>query len=1407
MTELSTPTATARVASSPARRASAFDAIAAPAAVLDRLGTIVETNAAWRLFEKLNDAQPDTTGVGVGYLDVCDRARASDPGAGVVADALRAILEGDRLQAEVEYPCHSPVGDRWFVMQAAAAPVDDGGGAVVIHYDITARKVLEQGLLAQTDIDLHTGLPNEVAALRFVEGHLVAREDPPALSVVVVHLDGLEAVADRHGRPGVEETIAHAVSRARRSLRAGDALFRLGPDEIALVFPGLDRDSVAGVVARLLAAFLAPFQLGASELHLTVTCGVAVRDRGSTASALLDAARVDTWTPDTGDTGPGPTMLASSPARQFEAVRAAIERSSPIVTDAATAGTSDTSADRRLQLLLHRASDIVFVMTRDSRITYVSPSVESVLGYQPDTLLGLPGQLLIHPEDGPAFRATCAQVLAHPEWEPAPLVVRAVGADGSWHWGEVAIANRLGDPAVAGIVLNVRDVTERFEALSEIARERATREAIVAHSNELVIFFAPDGTIRWASPPAWRLFGLDLDALVGRNGLDLVHPDDRDRVLADLATIPNLGDSVRTEFRVIQPDGVVRWMEEVATNLVDEPSVGVVVGNLRDTTDRRQIEDAARFQSNLLAATGQPIVAVDNRGRVTYWNEAAHAAYGWSAEEALGRRILDLLPPTAEWVPEAREARERRVAGESWSGEISVTRKDGSTIPLLVTDTPVFDDDGARLGSIAVASDLTERKRSEASAALLAAIVGSSNDAIFSKTLDGAITSWNPGAEQLYGYTAAEIVGRPVGALMSPEYWHEGDEILDQIRQGETVNDFDTMRLGADGGAIHVSISVSPIRDGAGTIIGASTIARDITERAEFARRIDDDHRRLTEAQRSAHLGSFERDVDAETLVFSEELYAILGIPLGAALTTTSYRERVHPEDGAEVIARFGATLQSGQRGSITHRIVRGDGEVRWVHTRFGPVPGRPHLIAGTVFDITDHRKAELALEQLAYHDPVTGLPNRIKLWKEFAAALDETQRRQQTLLVALFDVEQFKTLNDSLGHMAGDELLVAVADRLRAAVAPGEILARFGSEEFAIVSPGPVRPERASELGDRILGSFGAPVRLRGREFSVSTSVGVVLCRPTDTADTVLRDAGAAMHDAKKSGPVRFAFFDEPRRDRTRRRLDLEIGLASAIDRDQLSVVFQPIVELAEGTTVGFEALLRWNHPDLGTVSPEEFIPIAEHSGLILPIGDFVLRQSLARLAEWRRRSPAAASTWVAVNLSAHQLEQSDLVADITRALAEAGLPPDALHLEITETVMMDDVDASLAKLAQLRALGTKTSIDDFGTGYSSLSYLKRLPIDTLKVDRAFISGLGTDRDDTSIVEAVLTLSRTLKLTVLAEGVETETQRAALVALGCTYGQGFLWSPGLPADDAFAWLTTGHHEAPFRVPVVRHPA
>jgi diguanylate cyclase (GGDEF)-like protein len=545
----------------------------------------------------------------------------------------------------------------------------------------------------------------------------------------------------------------------------------------------------------------------------------------------------------------------------------------------------------------------------------------------------------------------------------------------------------------------------------------------------------------------------------------------------------------------------------------------------------------------------------------------------------------------------------------------------------------------------------------------------------------------------------------------------------------------------------------------------------------------------LAEAQSIAGVGSWELDIGTGQVSWSRELYRVLGFPPEEKASYEKLVARCHPGDREAVLKALRATMVEFTPFVVDHRVLLADGQERWVRAR-GRMEldsaGAPHRLLGTAQDISEERISEDVVLYRAFHDPLTDLPNRLLLLDRVSQAVKRLAREASNVGVIYLDIDRFQVINDSLGHAAGDEVLVALAKRLTGLVRPAETLARVGGDEFVMVCEDLAEEAEAVRIADAARAVVSEPIGVARGDLVVSVSAGIAMASsPFADPDSLLRDAEAAMYRAKREGRGRSAVFAETMRTKAVGRLDTEIELRQSIADGDLVVYYQPIVTLADAQVVGHEALVRWAHPTRGLVFPDEFIQIAEETGLIVPLGAWVLREACRQAKRFQALAPSCSRLTMSVNLSGAQLAQIDLTTLVASALADAALRPEHLQLEMTESVLMSDAAATITVLTTLRSLGVRLSIDDFGTGYSSLAYLRRFPVDVIKIDRSFVNGLGKDLEDSAVVAAVISLADTLGLTTVAEGVETALQRDCLLSLGCVRAQGYLFARPVDAPEA----------------------
>ncbi|HEU5082911.1 MAG TPA: EAL domain-containing protein [Acidimicrobiales bacterium] len=634
----------------------------------------------------------------------------------------------------------------------------------------------------------------------------------------------------------------------------------------------------------------------------------------------------------------------------------------------------------------------------------------------------------------------------------------------------------------------------------------------------------------------------------------------------------------------------------------------------------------------------------------------------------------------------------------------------------------------------------------------------------------GRIRWANPALHAICAEAPGDLVGRGSSAIELCELDDSGSWGPPVSFDAEGARSRRLLLRRVDGSTVAVSASVDRLQaqpDGAWVLR-----LREIADHIRVDEALRTSEARFRALADHAPIGVFLSDVGVR-LAYVNPRFAQVWGRSAEDLEGDRWLDPVIATDQDEVLAAVGAVL-AGRDVSVTFRVIRPDGDVRTLDARFVPVEGvdRQCSFVGSVEDVTDARAREAELAWQARHDALTGLPNRTELWDRIHRHVGRSDRPVSLLF---FDLDDFKLVNDSLGHQAGDVLLTVVARRLADAVRDGDVVARFGGDEFVVFCPGTSTEHEAKLIADRLLGVLREPVQLGPRQVRVTASAGVLVSTPghRDT-EALIRDADVAMYQAKTGGKARAAIFDAGARRHLEHRLDVVSELRRALAEDQVQVAYQPIVRHPDLAVVGAEALLRYSHPVLGALPAGQVIEVAEASGCIDELGAYVLHRACADLAAWRGRTVGWRPRYVSVNLAASQLADPDFESVVASALAEHGLRPHHLCLELTESQLMTDVHRAEEVLGRLAATGVRLAIDDFGTGYSSLAYLRRFPVSFVKMERSFVADVH-DRFVAAIIEAVVSVTRTLGGSVVAEGVETAAQLEAVSALGCDLIQGYL--------------------------------
>jgi diguanylate cyclase (GGDEF)-like protein/PAS domain S-box-containing protein len=929
----------------------------------------------------------------------------------------------------------------------------------------------------------------------------------------------------------------------------------------------------------------------------------------------------------------------------------------------------------------------------------------------------------------------------------------------------------------------------------------------VQNSLDIVTIVDAHGTLRYANPAWEQALGYDPGKVVGTmNVLDHVHPEDLSRIWKERGDLPSK-EGRKTgplEHRFRHADGSWRWLESVGTYLIDDPAVGGVVVNSRDVTERKQTEEALRAAEaryrNLVEQI--PIVTyidrADDSDTSVYTSPQIEELLGYKPEEWQAGKLWSrcLHPEDEARILRADERFETR--GEPFDEEYRLLAKDGSVVWVREEAVLVEDEAGEPLYWQGVILDITEQKEAveelRRSERRFRALTQNSSDLITLMGVTGAIRYQSPSVERILGYGQEETVGDNAFDYVHPEDLGKvemafAEGLKDHLRRPSVEYRF----RHKDGSWRWIeSVCSNMLADP--EVGGYVVNSRDVTAR----RTAEDRYRRL--AERIPVIPYIEEPDEGDPAKYhvtymSPRVVEILGYPVGRFMEDSGFwNGLIHPEDLGAVLAEDERVEETGEPFSMEYRMVSADGETIWVRDEALLVcneDGESLYWQGVLTDVTTSKNLEAQLKRRAFHDQLTGLPNRQSFVERLVRALGRRRRSGRKVAVLFMDLDSFKVVNDSLGHETGDLLLVAIGERLRRRLRPGDTLARFGGDEFVVLLEEVKDSDDATEVAGRITECLEQPFVVGERKLFVNASIGVALSTARTTSpEDLLRDADTAMYLAKDEH-AGYRVFNPAMHERVLNRLSLENDLRHATGRDEFHLYFQPKIRLQDDTIAMVEVLLRWQHPQRGLLLPGDFIPMAEETGLIAPIGRWVLRKTCRQLREWLDRHPRAMPLVACVNVSAGQLTYPDLLHDVRSALQDSEIEASNLVLEITESALMEDMETSMTLLKELRSLGVRVALDDFGSDYSSLTYLMQLPVDFVKIDGSFARSLGKTPKARVIVEAIISLAHALGLEAVGEGIESAEQLEHFRSMGCDLVQGYHLARPMPTEELVRLLET----------------
>ena len=933
-----------------------------------------------------------------------------------------------------------------------------------------------------------------------------------------------------------------------------------------------------------------------------------------------------------------------------------------------------------------------------------------------------------------------------------------------------------------------REIARLYQAEDALRSNEARYRAVVTSLPVALFAVNPGGVFTLAEGKGLEALGLEAQQVVGRSIFESY------RGASQVVENARLALAGQASSVITKVDGST--FETRYAPLWEDSGFSGVLGVVVDITERKRVEEALeeskRRFSTLLSNTPAMVYRCLNEPDwpEEYVSDYALELTGYSAAEFIEKPTLfGSLTSEDDRQRIWDEVQEAVGRGERFRLHYAIHHKDGGLRFVEELGQGIYDESGSVVALEGLIYDITERVRAEdnlrEAEQRYRTLVEQIPAVTYIDLADDSDTSvyTSPQIEQMLGYTPQEWQENKLW----PQRLHPDDRerVLaadERFEAGGEPFSEEYRLIAKDGSVVWVLEEAVLVRGEAGEPLYWQGVMYDITGRKKAEERL-----RVSEAELRALFEAmddvvFEIDVQGRYLKVAPTNPSLLYRP-PEDLVGKTLHEVLPAAKAEELHSHIRRSLESRKTEKVEYSLLIEGREV-WFEGTITPLSEESVVFVGR--DITERKALEERLAYQALHDPLTNLPNRVLFTDRLRQALSRAERRQQTLSIMFMDLDNFKVVNDSLGHQTGDRLLKLVSKRISNLLEPADTVGRLGGDEFVFLLED-TDAAGASRVAERILGELRAPFTLGRRQFFVTASIGITVGGGNGKrAAELLRDADLAMYRAKHSGKARYAVFEATMNARALERLELEHGLRRAVERDEFVVHYQPQVSLATGNVAGFEALVRWEHPERGLLPPEQFIPLAEETGLIVPIGEAVLEEACRQAKEWHEQRPSDPPA-VCVNLSARQFREPGLADTVAHIIDEANLEPPHLFLEITESTAMSDAPATVTTLGELQDLGVRVMIDDFGTGYSSLSYLERFPVDYVKIDRSFVGGLGEHSRAETLVPAIISLAHALDLKVIAEGVETEEQLDRLRELGCDLAQGYYFANPLSGKAASA--------------------
>lgn len=1032
------------------------------------------------------------------------------------------------------------------------------------------------------------------------------------------------------------------------------------------------------------------------------------------------------------------------------------------------------------------------------RPLYISPTFEK-FGYPLSDWVTKPDiwDRVIHPDDrDDVLGKTRAAML---KGESIDFEYRVVCKDGSIIWvrdRSCFIKDCNGEPLCwQGVVL---DVTERKTAVEELQkREKLYRTLARTIPRTAVLLFDHEYRYTLADGEQLKNHNWSQEMFEDRTLWEVFPPEIADEWSGYYERALN-GEDI-----VVELESEERALQISVLPVRDENGeIFAGMAMWQDVTEQKHAIDAlteSEIRYRELFEKANDIIYVhDLNGNYTSINEVAERVLGYTPDEALAMNMTGIVAP--EHLKLVKRKLAKKIAGGAQQTvyEVDCIRKDGGRVTLEVNSSAILKD-GKPVAVQGIARDITERKNAaeaiRKSEERYRDLFENANDLIYTHDLAGNFTSLNRAGELITGYSREEALKMNIAQVVAPEFLEAARTMVARKVDGNRPTTYELEIIAKQGHRVTLEISTRLIVSSDGLPIGVQGLGRDITQRRQAEISLHKTLSLFSSTFESTADGIVVMSLDRQIVTCNRKFIEMWNVD----------QQIIDNKDGRKLVDLVTAQVKNSMafkaalkatyadpEGTFTGVLELKDGRIFERYSQPQYLEGTPVGRVACFRDITERTRAEEKLRHYALHDTLTNLPNRVQFMNDLKQAVERADGNRYAKFAVLFlDLDRFKLINDSLGHAVGDKLLIAIAERLSSCVRPGDVVARLGGDEFTILLNRSGDTAEVAGVAERLQTRISEPFKIDNYEVFTTASIGIIVSGNVPrNAEDFLRDADAAMYRAKESGKARYEIFDAEMHVRNMNLLRVETDLRHAVDRNEFEVLYQPIVDLATGGVNEFEALIRWRHPVHGLVSPNEFIHVAEETGLIIPIGKWILEESCRQIGEWQRRFTLPLS--VSVNLSAKQLMHPNLTSQVIDTLFDTGLDARQLKLEVTESTVMEHSDKALKVLSELNQLGVNLSTDDFGTGYSSLSYLQRFPFERLKIDRSFISVMDKDEKSGAIVKTILMLGENLRLEVVAEGIETVSQLEQLRSLGCTAGQGYLFSRPIDRETAEAFLESG---------------